>query len=148
MELVKKSEQKNIFTVIKGDWNNGDELTKIEFFDDEDELKDSLYFYVFLTDFYNHFKEIERLDNLDIRTDIEDAVQVYLEQIKHVNVLDDQIRNIEGWIYDAIPVEESTGYAIWNIIDMTFHVNGTQFELNFDETEIDDCIKTLLKNSK
>lgn len=148
MELVKKSEQKNVFTVIKGDWNNGDELTKIEFFGDEDELKDSLYFYVFLNDFYNHIEEIERLDNLDIRTDIEDAVQVYLEQIKHVKVSGDQIRNIEGWIYDAIPVEESTGYAIWNIIDMAFHVNGTQFELNYDETEIDDCIRILLKNSK
>ena len=147
MELVKKSDQQNVFVRIKGDWNDSDHLIKIEHYADEEELKSALYFYVFLNDFYNHYEEIEKLGRLDIRTDVEDAVQIYLEQIKQVEVSYEQIDCIRDWIFDSVPVESSSGTAIWKIVDIEFHINGTQFELNYDKTEIDDCIKILLKYS-
>ena len=102
---------------------------------------------LFLNDFYNHYEEIEKLGRLDIRTDVEDAVQIYLEQIKQVEVSYEQIDCIRDWIFDSVPVESSSGTAIWKIVDIEFHINGTQFELNYDKTEIDDCIKILLKYS-
>lgn len=152
MKLVKKQPTPDgqIIVTIVGDWNDGDYITKKASFPIE-YTEQLLQRIVILQDFFDSRKELMRSKEgnnyIDIRTDYDEAAEEYLihkygfgkQEIRSKTVA----ASFYDEIYDLAPSYE--GYSIHTINSINIRIDGEEYELEWEPSEVRGIIANLFE---
>lgn len=104
MQLTKQNTEKQIMTIIKGDFRDGDDVERTYHYSKKqfDFIANLL---IIMQDLYNHKYDLN-VDNLDIREDIDEFIIKYFEKYTNTDIT--KIHEYaDSWItdelYDCIP---------------------------------------------
>lgn len=152
MKLVKKEPVADgkITVTIVGDWNDRDLITETTSYPLE-HMNQLLQRVVVLQDFFGSRKELGKLYKehgyLDIRTDCTKAAETYLllkygfdeQEIFSKDVAED------FWdeIYDLAPSYE--GYSIHTVTGVSIRIDGEEYELEWEPSEVRSIIAELFE---
>lgn len=150
MKLVKKQPTPDgqIIVTIVGDWNDGDYITKKASFPIE-YTEQLLQRIVILQDFFDSRKELMRSKEgnnyIDIRTDYDEAAEEYLihkygfgkQEIRSKTVA----ASFYDEIYDLAPSYE--GYSIHTITSINIRIDGEEYEIEWEPSEVRGIIADL-----
>ena len=152
MKLVKKKPVADgkITATIVGDWNDRDLITATTSYplEHKDRLLQRI---VVLQDFFGSRKELEKLYKergyLDIRGDCDKVAKTYLilkygfdeQEVLSNDVADD------FWdeIYDLAPSYE--GYSIHTVTSVSIRIDGEEYELEWEPSEVRSIIADLFE---
>lgn len=152
MKLVKKQPTPGgqIIVTIVGDWNDGDYITKKASFPIE-YTEQLLQRIVILQDFFDSRKELMRSKEgnnyIDIRTDYDEAAEEYLihkygfgkQEIRSKTVA----ASFYDEIYDLAPSYE--GYSIHTITSINIRIDGEEYEIEWESSEVRGIIADLFE---
>jgi hypothetical protein len=152
MKLVKKQPTPDgqIIVTIVGDWNDGDYITKKASFPIE-YTEQLLQRIVILQDFFDSRKELMRSKEgnnyIDIRTDYDEAAEEYLihkygfgkQEIRSKTVA----ASFYDEIYDLAPSYE--GYSIHTITSINIRIDGEEYEIEWESSEVRGIIADLFE---
>lgn len=152
MKLVKKQPTPDgqIIVTIVGDWNDGDYITKKASFPIE-YTEQLLQRIVILQDFFDSRKELMRSKEgnnyIDIRTDYDEAAEEYLihkygfgkQEIRSKTVA----ASFYDEIYDLSPSYE--GYSIHTITSINIRIDGEEYEIEWESSEVQGIIADLFE---
>lgn len=152
MKLVKKQPTPDgqIIVTIVGDWNDGDYITKKASFPIE-YTEQLLQRIVILQDFFDSRKELMRSKEgnnyIDIRTDYDEAAEEYLihkygfgkQEIRSKTVA----ASFYDEIYDLAPSYE--GYSIHTITSINIRIDGEEYEIEWESSEVRGIIANLFE---
>lgn len=152
MKLVKKQPTPDgqIIVTIVGDWNDGDYITKKASFPIE-YTEQLLQRIVILQDFFDSRKDLMRSKEgnnyIDIRTDYDEAAEEYLihkygfgkQEIRSKTVA----ASFYDEIYDLAPSYE--GYSIHTITSINIRIDGEEYEIEWESSEVRGIIADLFE---
>lgn len=152
MKLVKKQPTPDgqIIVTIVGDWNDGDYITKKASFPIE-YTEQLLQRIVILQDFFDSRKELMRSKEgnnyIDIRADYDEAAEEYLihkygfgkQEIRSKTVA----ASFYDEIYDLAPSYE--GYSIHTITSINIRIDGEEYEIEWESSEVRGIIADLFE---
>lgn len=152
MKLVKKqpTPDGHIIVTIVGDWNDGDYITKKASFPIE-YTEQLLQRIVILQDFFDSRKELMRSKEgnnyIDIRTDYDEAAEEYLTRKygfdKHKIRSKTVAASFYEEIYEIAPRSEE--YYIHTITNISLRVNGEEYEIEWEPSEVRGIIADLFE---
>ncbi len=152
MKLVKKepvADGKIVVTIV-GDWNDRDRITETtsRLLEHQTRLLQRV---IVLQDFYGSRKELEKLYKeygfLDIRTDCSKAAETYLirkygfdeQEVFSKDMADD----FWDGIYALAPSYE--GYSIHTVTSVSIRIDGEEYEVEWEPSEIRGIIADLFE---
>ena len=149
MKLVKKQPTPDgqIIVTIVGDWNDGDYITKKASFPIE-YTEQLLQRIVILQDFFDSRKELMRSKEgnnyIDIRTDYDEAAE-YLIHKYGFGKQEIRSKTVAASFYDEIyelaPSYE--GYSIHTITSINVRIDGEEYEIEWEPSEVRGIIADL-----
>jgi hypothetical protein len=150
MKLVKKQPTPDgqIIVTIVGDWNDGDYITKKASFPIE-YTEQLLQRIVILQDFFDSRKELmwskEGNNYIDIRTDYDEAAEEYLIHKYGFEKQEIRSKTVAASFYDEIyelaPSYE--GYSIHTITSINIRIDGEEYEIEWEPSEVRGIIADL-----
>lgn len=152
MKLVKKEPVADgrIVVTIVGDWNDGDRIIETTSCLLEHQAR-LLQRAIVLQDFFGSRKELEKLYKecgyLDIRTDCTKAAETYLISkygFDEQEVFSEDVAE-DFWdeIYDLAPDYE--GYSIHTVTSVSIRIDGEEYELEWEPSEVRSIIADLFE---
>lgn len=152
MKLVKKQPTPDgqIIVTIVGDWNDGDYITKKASFPIE-YTEQLLQRIVILQDFFDSRKELMRSKEgnnyIDIRTDYDEAAEEYLIHKYGFGKQEIRSKTVAASFYDEIYDLASSyeGYSIHTITSINIRIDGEEYEIEWESSEVRGIIADLFE---
>lgn len=152
MKLVKKQPTPDgqIIVTIVGDWNDGDYITKKASFPIE-YTEQLLQRIVILQDFFDSREELiwskEGNNYIDIRTDYDEVAEEYLIHKYGFDKQEIRSKTVAASFYDEIyelaPSYE--GYSIHTITSINIRIDGKEYEIEWEPSEVRGIIADLFE---
>lgn len=152
MKLVKKEPVADgrILVTITGDWNDGDYITKTNSYLLR-HIERLLQRIVILQDFFESREELtwtkEGNNYIDIRTDYDEAAEEYLIHKYGFDKQEIRSKNVAATFYDEIyelaPSYE--GYSIHTITSINIRIDGEEYEIEWESSEVRGIIADLFE---
>lgn len=152
MQLVKKEPipDGRILVTITGDWNDGDYITETSSYLLK-HMEQLLQRIVILQDFFNSHEELtwtkEGNNYIDIRTDYDEAAEEYLIHKYGFDKQEIRSETVAASFYDEIyelaPSYE--GYSIHTINSINIRIDGEEYELEWEPSEVRGIIADLFE---
>lgn len=143
MKLVKKEPVADgrILVTVTGDWNDGDYITKTNSYLLR-HIERLLQRIVILQDFFDSREELtwakEGNNYIDIRTDYDEAAEEYLIHKYGFDKQEIRSKTVAATFYDEIyelaPSYE--GYSIHTINSINIRIDGEEYELDWEPSEV------------
>lgn len=143
MQLVKKEPipDGRILVTITGDWNDGDYITETSSYLLK-HMEQLLQRIVILQDFFNSREELtwtkEGNNYIDIRTDYDEAAEEYLIHKYGFDKQEIRSKTVAASFYDEIyelaPSYE--GYSIHTITSINIRIDGEEYDLEWEPSEV------------
>lgn len=152
MKLVKKQPTPDgqIIVTIVGDWNDGDYITKKASFPIE-YTEQLLQRIVILQDFFDSRKELMRSKEgnnyIDIRTDYDEAAEEYLIHKYGFGKQEIRSKTVAASFYDEIYdlAPSYDGYSIHTITSINIRIDGEEYEIEWESSEVRGIIADLFE---
>lgn len=150
MKLVKKEPTPDgrILVTITGDWNDGDYITETNSYLLR-HMERLLQRIVVLQDFFNSREELtwtkEGNNYIDMRTDYDEAAEEYLIHKYGFDKQEIRSKTVAASFYDEIyelaPSYE--GYSIHTINSINIRIDGEEYEIEWEPSEVRGIIADL-----
>lgn len=152
MKLVKKEPipDGRILVTITGDWNDGDYITETNSYLLR-HLERLLQRIVILQDFFDSREELtwtkEGNNYIDIRTDYDEAAEEYLIHKYGFDKQEIRSKTVAASFYDEIYelAPNYKGYSIHTITSINIRVDGEEYELEWEPSEVRGIIADLFE---
>lgn len=137
MQLTKQNTEKQIMTIIKGDFRDGDDVERTYHYSNE-QFEFIAPLLIIIQDLYNHKYDLN-LNNKDIREDIDEFITEYFKKYTDIN-----IKNIheyaDSWItdelYDCIPHLYLEGWSYpLHSLSIQIIKNGELYKLEKEQSQ-------------
>lgn len=137
MQLTEQNTYKQIMTIIKGDFRDGDNVERTYHYSNEqfDFITPLL---IVIQDLYNHKHDLN-LNNKDIREDIDEFITEYFKKYTNMNIKDIH-EYADSWItdelYDCIPHLYLEGWSYpLHSLSIQIIKNGELYELEKKQSQ-------------
>lgn len=137
MQLTEQITYKQIMTIIKGDFRDGDDVERTYHYSNEqfDFITNLL---IIIQDLYNHKNDLNS-ENLDIREDIDSFIINYFEKYTNTDIQDIH-EYADSWItdklYDCIPHLYLEGWSYpAELLSIQIIKNGKLYKLEKEQSQ-------------
>lgn len=137
MQLTEQNTYKQIMTIIKGDFRDGDDVERTYHYSNEqfDFIAPLL---IVIQDLYNHKHDLN-LNNKDIREDIDEFITEYFKKYTNMNIKDIH-EYADSWItdelYDCIPHLYLEGWSYpLHSLSIQIIKNGELYKLEKEQSQ-------------